>query len=68
MPRCIQCDIDGHEHCSHIQDSVPFGVNDDDFARNNRVFCDFLHRGIVGAESGPAMALTPAPESQSESA
>jgi hypothetical protein len=47
MPCCIQCDLEGREHCSHVQDGTPFNVNDVDFARNNRLFCDFLHRGIV---------------------
>jgi hypothetical protein len=26
---------------------VPAYVNDAEFARNNRLFCDFIHRGII---------------------
>jgi hypothetical protein len=27
--------------------SVPSNVNDHEFARTNRLFCDFIHRGII---------------------
>jgi hypothetical protein len=46
MPCCIQCDLDGRQECQHVQDPSPLN-NDTDFARNNRLFCDFLHRGVV---------------------
>jgi hypothetical protein len=54
MPRCIECDLGGREQCDHIREPGAFTSNDVDFATNNRLFCDFLHRGIVPDEGRQA--------------
>jgi hypothetical protein len=57
VPSCIDCDLNGIEACTHIEQLqwLPYHVNDAEFASNNRVFCDFLHRRVLHPELAAAV-------------
>jgi hypothetical protein len=50
MPRCIECDLGGRDACDHIHQGGATYEDGGEFARSNRAFCDFLHRGILRPE------------------